>query len=93
MSIADAAHLSPLLAAEVEPSLEPRYLRLALWRDTIGRRTWETHRISEAIVWGATLDRVRRFGGWRGVMERALTVIPDAAPHAGIGALPRPVQS
>ena len=86
-AVADAAHLSPILAAEIEPSLEPRYLRLARWRDTIGRRKWETHRISEAIAWGATLDRMRRFGGWRGVMERALTVIPDAAPRTGIGAL------
>ena len=83
-AIGDAAHLSPVLASEVEPSLEPRYLRLARWRDYWGRRTWETHRIGEAIAWGATLDRVRRHGGWRGVIDRAVRVIPEAAPGTGI---------
>jgi len=82
-AVADAAWLSPILAAEVEPAVEPRYLRLARWRDWLGRRNWETHRISEAIAWGATFDRVRRFGGWRGAADRALRVVPEAA--AGIG--------
>jgi hypothetical protein len=84
-AIADAAHLSPVLASEVEPSQEPRYLRLARWRDYWGRRQWETHRIAEAIAWGATLDRVRRHGGWRGVIDRAVLVIPEAAPGTGLG--------
>jgi len=85
-AIADAANLSPLLAAEVEPSPEPRYLRLARWRDTIGRRKWKTERVSEAIAWGATLDRARRFGGWDGVFERALSVVPEAVPGRGLRA-------
>src|SRR5438477_214274 len=61
-----------------------RYLRLAGWRDLWGRRDWKTERISEAISWGATLDRVRRFGGWRGVADRALRVVPEAAPGSGL---------
>jgi hypothetical protein len=77
-ALADAAHLSPILAAEIEPSPFPRYLRLAPWRDSIGRRRWKTERVSEAIAWGATLDRARRFGGWRGVVERGIRVIPEA---------------
>ena len=88
-AIADAACLSPILAAEVEPSPFPRYLRLARWRDSIGRRHWKTERISEAIAWGATLDRVRRFGGWRGAVERAVRVIPEAVPGAGVFAAMR----
>ncbi len=83
-AIADAACLSPILAAEVEPSPFPRYLRLAPWRDTLGRRRWKTERVSEAVAWGATLDRVRRFGGWRGAVERAVRVIPEAVPGAGL---------
>lgn len=86
-AIADAAHLSEVLAAEVEPSPMPRYLRLAGWRDYWGRKDWKTERISEAISWGATLDRVRRFGGWRSTVDRALRIIPEAAPGSGIGAL------
>ncbi len=86
-AIADAANLSPVLAAEVEPSPEPRYLRLAGWRDTIGRRHWKTERMSEAIAWGATLDRARRFGGWDGVFERALNVVPEPAPGRGLWAM------
>jgi putative nucleotidyltransferase-like protein len=86
-AIADAANLSPILAAEVEPSPEPRYLRLAGWRDAIGRRRWKTERVSEGIAWGATLDRARRFGGWDGVFERALSVVPEAAPGPGLGAM------
>ena len=85
-AIADAANLSPVLAAEVEPTSEPRYLRLAAWRDTIGRRRWKTERISEAIAWGATLDRARRFGGWDGVFERALNIVPEAVPGRGMWA-------
>jgi hypothetical protein len=88
-AIADAAHLSPILAAEVEPSPVPRYLRLARWRDTIGRRQWKVERISEAIAWGASLDRVRRFGGWGSVLERAIRVIPEAVPGTGMLALVR----
>ena len=86
-AIADAANLSPLLAAEVEPSPEPRYLRLAGWRDAIGRRKWKTERVSEAIAWGATLDRARRFGGWDAVFERALSVVPEAAPGRGLAVM------
>jgi len=84
-AMADAAHLSPVLAAEIEASPEPRYLRLAAWRDYWGRRPWATNRISEAIAWGASLDRVRRHGGWRGLVDRAIRVIPEAAPGAGLG--------
>jgi hypothetical protein len=73
-AIADAAHLSPILGAEIEPSPEPRYLRLARWRDVLGRRRWNPQRIADAVAWGATLDRARRFGGWRGVFERAASV-------------------
>jgi hypothetical protein len=83
-AIADAAHLSPILAAEVEPAPLPRYLRLARWRDALGRRTWRTDRIAEGIAWGATLDRARRFGGWQGVVERGIRVIPEAVPGTGI---------
>ena len=83
-AIADAAHLSPILAAEIEPSPLPRYLRLARWRDAIGRRSWRTDRIAEGIAWGATLDRARRFGGWQGVVERGIRVIPEAVPGTGI---------
>ena len=90
-AIADAAHLSPILAAEVEPSPVPRYLRLARWRDAIGRRQWKVERISEAIAWGASLDRVRRFGGWGSVLERAIRVIPEAVPGTGMFALVRRV--
>jgi hypothetical protein len=85
-AIADAANLSPLLAAEIEPSPQPRYLRLAGWRDTIGRRRWSAPRIADALAWGATLDRARRFGGWRGTLDRALRLIPEASPGAGLGA-------
>lgn len=83
-AIADAAHLSPILAAEIEPSDEPRYLRLARWRDVLGRRDWDVHRVAEAIAWGATLDRARRFGGWRGVIERGVRIIPEAVPGDGV---------
>lgn len=82
--IADAAHLSPILAAEMEPSPFPRYLRLARWRDALGRKRWRTDRVAEGIAWGATLDRARRFGGWRGVVERGIRVIPEAVPGTGI---------
>jgi hypothetical protein len=88
-AIADAANLSPILAAEMEPSSGPRYLRLARWRDTIGRRRWKTERVSEAIAWGCTLDRARRFGGWRTAAERAIRIIPEAAPGVGVGAAVR----
>jgi hypothetical protein len=90
-AVADAANLSPVLAAEVEPTPVPRYLRLAGWRDTIGRRQWSTERISEAIAWGATLERARRHGLWRGVLDRALRAIPDGAPGRGVGAAIRRV--
>jgi len=90
-AIADAAHLSPILAAEVEPSPVPRYLRLARWRDAIGRRHWKVERISEAIAWGASLDRVRRFGGWGSALERAIRVIPEAVPGTGMLGLIRRV--
>ena len=83
-AIADAANLSSVLATEVEPSAEPRYLRLAAWRDFWGRRHWTTHRVGEAITWGATLDRVRRYGGWRSALDRAIRVIPEAAPGTGL---------
>lgn len=83
-AIADAAHLSAALAAAVEPSVEPRYLRLASWRDTWGRRQWKTERIAEAISWGATLDRTRRYGGWRTVADRALRIVPEAVPGTGL---------
>jgi len=85
-AIADAAHLSAPLAIAVEPSAEPRYLRLASWRDTWGRRKWKTERIAEAISWGATLDRTRRYGGWRTVADRALRIVPEAVRGDGIGA-------
>ena len=85
-AIADAAHLSPSLAAAVEPSPEPRYLRLAAWRDMWGRRAWKTERVAEAIAWGATLDRTRRFGGWKNVADRALRVVPEAVRGTGMGA-------
>jgi hypothetical protein len=88
-AIADAAHLSPILAAEFEPATQPRYLRLAAWRDTMGRRRWQTRRVSEAIAWGATLDRARRFGGWDGVLERALSVVPEAVSGRGLLAMLR----
>ncbi len=83
-AIADAAHLSAAIAAEVEPSPEPRYQRLARWRDYWGRRDWPTERIAEAVAWGATLDRVRRFGGWRQVADRALRVVPEAVQGDGL---------
>lgn len=86
-AIADAAHLSAVLAAEVEPSEQPRYLRLAGWRDYWGRKDWKTERISEAISWGATFDRARRYGGWRQTLDRALRIIPEAAPGDGVGAM------
>jgi hypothetical protein len=82
-AIADAAHLSAVIAAEVEPAPEPRYLRLARWRDYWGRRTWPTERVAEAIAWGATLDRVRRHGGWKQVADRALLVVPEAETGRG----------
>jgi len=85
-AIGDAANLSPILAAEVEPSPQPRYLRLAAWRDAIGRRHWPVPRIAEAIAWGATLERARRFGGWHGIADRALRIIPDASPGTSLGA-------
>jgi hypothetical protein len=88
-AIADAANLSPILAAEMEPSSSPRYHRLARWRDTIGRRHWKTERVSEAIAWGATLDRARRFGSWRTAVDRAVRIIPEAAPGSSLGALVR----
>jgi hypothetical protein len=83
-AISDAAHLSASLAGVVEPSQEPRYLRLATWRDTWGRRGWKTERVAEAIAWGATLDRVRRFGGWKNVADRALRVVPEAVTGRGL---------
>ena len=83
-AVADAANLSPILAAEVEPTPQPRYLRLASWRDTIGRRKWRTERVSEAIAWGATIERARRYGLWRAVLERAMRVIPEAVPGRGV---------
>lgn len=83
-AIGDAAHLSPILAAEIEPSVEPRYLRLARWRDVFGRRRWDVHRVAEAVAWGATFDRARRYGGWRGVLERGIRVIPEAVPGGGV---------
>jgi hypothetical protein len=82
-AIADAANLSPILAAEVEPTPRPRYVRLANWREMFGKRRWRTDRIAEAIAWGATFDRARRFGGWRGLLERATRVIPEAEPGQG----------
>jgi hypothetical protein len=85
-AIADAANLSPLLASEVEPSPLPRYLRLAGWRDAIGRRKWSSARIAEAIAWGASLDRARRFGGWAGPIDRALRVAPDVPAGTGLWA-------
>jgi hypothetical protein len=85
-AIADAANLSPILAAEIEPTPQPRYLRLALWRDSIGRRHWIAPRIAEAIAWGATLDRARRFDGWHGALDRALRFIPEASPGRSLGA-------
>jgi hypothetical protein len=85
-AVADAAHLSPILAAEVEPSPEPRYLRLAGWRDTMGRRRWRVPRVAEAVAWGATLDRARRFGGWHGILDRALRIIPETPPGGSLGA-------
>ena len=85
-AVADAANLSPILAAEVEPTPQPRYLRLAGWRDSIGRRSWKTERVSEAIAWGATLERARRHRLWQPVLDRALRVIPEAAPGRGVGA-------
>lgn len=85
-AVADAANLSPVLAAEVEPTPVPRYLRLAGWRDAIGRRRWNVERVSEAIAWGATLERARRHGLWRGVLDRALQIIPEAVPDRGVGA-------
>jgi len=75
-----------VLAEQVEPSAEPRYLRLAGWRDFWGRRGWKTERISEAISWGASLDRARRYGGWRQTLDRAIRIIPEAAPGDGLGA-------
>jgi hypothetical protein len=88
-AIADAANLSPILAAEMEPSGSPRYLRLARWRDAIGRRHWKTERVSEAIAWGATLDRARRFGSWKTAVDRAMRIIPEAAPGSSLGAMVR----
>ena len=85
-AIADAAHLSSVLSAALAPSPQPRYLRLAAWRDAIGRRRWRAERVSEAIAWGATLDRARRFGGWEGVLDRALTIVPEASPGRSLGA-------
>jgi len=82
-AVADAANLSPILAAEVEPSPMPRYLRLAGWRDAIGRRKWKTQRVSEAIAWGATIERARRHKLWRPALDRAVRVIPEAVPGQG----------
>ncbi len=83
-AIADAAHLSSELAAHVEPSPEPRYLRLARWRDMLGRYRWRTSRVAEAVAWGATLDRARRYGGWKTVVERAIRIVPEAVPERGL---------
>ena len=83
-AIADAANLSSVLDAEVEPTPQPRYLRLAGWREMFARRHWRTDRVAEAIAWGASLDRVRRFGGWRGLLDRATRVIPEAEPRQGV---------
>jgi len=83
-AVGDAANLSPILASEVEPRPLPRYLRLAGWRDSIGRRHWKTERVSEAIAWGATLERARRYGLWRGVVDRAVRIIPEAVPGQGV---------
>jgi hypothetical protein len=93
-AIADAAHLSPILGAEIEPSPEPRYLRLARWRDMLGRRRWNPRMIADAVAWGATLDRARRFGGWRGVAERAAAVPQQrsAGLLASLGAALRAVR-
>ena len=88
-AIADAATLSPILAAEIEPSADPRYLRLARWRDGIGRRSWKLQRRSEAIAWGVTLDRARRFGGWGTVADHALRAVPEPTPRRSPGALLR----
>ena len=88
-AIADAANLSPLIAAEVEPSPQPRYLRLARWRDSVGRRPWRTERIAEAIAWGGSFDRARRYGGWGPLIERTIRVIPEAEPGAGVFAMLR----
>jgi hypothetical protein len=85
-AIADAANLSPILAAEIEPSPQPRYLRLAGWRDSIGRRKWATPRIAEAIAWGATLDRARRYGGWHTALDRALRFLPETPAGTSLGA-------
>ena len=85
-AVADAANLSPILAAEVEPTPVPRYLRLAGWRDAIGRRQWKTEQVSDAIAWGATLERARRHGLWPGVLDRVLRTIPAAVPGRGVGA-------
>jgi len=83
-AIGDAAHLSPLIAAGIEPASQPRYLRLAGWRDAIGRRRWSSTAIAEAIAWGPTLDRARRFGGWAGVFDRALRLSPlPGVPSTG----------
>jgi hypothetical protein len=71
-AIADAAHLSGALAAVLEPSPRPRYLRLAKWRDFWGRRRWRTERIAETIAFAASLDRARRYGGWRATIEFVL---------------------
>ena len=83
-AIADAAHLSATLTTAVEPSTQPRYLRLAGWRDFWGRRKWSTEKIAEAVAWGASLDRARRFGGWRSAMEHALRAGPASAGE-GVG--------
>lgn len=84
-AIADAAHFSPVLAAQIEPSIEPRYLRLARWRDALGRRRWKAERIAEAIAWGVTLDRARRFGGLGGLLDRAIWGVPAAQPATSLG--------
>jgi len=83
-AIADAAHLSSVLAAHVEPSAEPRYLRLARWRDAWGRRHWRTSRVAEAVAWGASLDRARRHGGWKALIDRALRIVPEAEVGTGL---------
>jgi hypothetical protein len=46
------------------------------------------------MAWGATLDRARRFGGWRGVMERAVRMLPGPAAGRGpLGTVSRALRS
>jgi hypothetical protein len=81
-AIADAAHLSGSLASSVEPAPQPRFLRLAGWRDFWGRRRWPTDRIAETIAFGASLDRARRYGGWKATIEFVLRGGPESATES-----------